>query len=63
MTLCPHPEDPVPTFNWIFENQSIESGILTQTSRYKRPVSNLLADEKGPQQVDPDSCLVIHLDL
>ena len=55
------PDDPVPTFNLVFENQPIESGILTQQSRYKRAESKLLADEKGPQQGDPGSCLVIHL--
>ena len=43
------PEDPVPTSIWIFENQPITSGILTQPSRNKRAESNLLADEKDPQ--------------
>ena len=33
ITVCPHPEDPVPTSNWILENQPIEPGILTQQSR------------------------------
>ena len=33
----------------LIENQPIASKILTQTSRYKRAESNLLADEKGPQ--------------
>ena len=28
MTVCPHPEVHVPTFNWVFENQPIASGIL-----------------------------------
>ena len=51
----------MPTFNCIFENQLIASGILTQLCRYKRAESNLLSDEKGPQQGDPGSCLVIHL--
>ena len=54
----PH-EDPVPTFNWVFENQPIASKILTQPSRYKRAESKLLSDEKGLQQGDPGSCLVI----
>ena len=58
--VCPLSKDPVPTFNWVFENQPKASGILTQPSRYKRAESNLLADEKGPQQGDPGSCLVIH---
>ena len=45
------------TFALAFENQSIASGILTQPSRYKRAESNLLSDEKGPQQGDPSSWL------
>ena len=49
----------MPTFNWVFENQQMTSGILTQPSRYKRAESNLLADEKGLQQKDPGSCLAI----
>ena len=40
MTVCPHPKDLVPTLNWVFENQPIVSGILTENS--------LLADEKVP---------------
>ena len=60
MSVFPIPEDPVPTFNLFLENQLIASGILTQPSRYKRAKSNLLADEKGPEQRDPGSCLVIH---
>ena len=50
--------DPMPTFNL---NQPKTSGKLTQLSRYKRAESNLLADEKGPRQGDPGSCLVILL--
>ncbi len=46
----------MPTFNGVFENQRIASGMLTQPCRYKRAESNFPADEK-----DPDSCLVIHL--
>ena len=42
----------MPTFNRVFENQPIPSGILTQPSRYKRAENKLLADEKGPQQGD-----------
>ena len=61
ITVCPLFEDLVLTFNWVFENQQIASGILTQPSRYKRAECNLLVDGKGPQQVDPGSCLVIHL--
>ena len=53
----------MPTFNGVFGNQPIASGILTQSNRYKRAESNLLADEKGLQQGDPGSCLVIHLYL
>ena len=36
MNVRPHPEDPVPTLHWVYENQPIESGILIQLSRYKR---------------------------
>ena len=39
--LCLIPDDPAPAFNWVFENQLIASGILTQPSRYNR-------DGKGP---------------
>ena len=59
ITVCPILKDPVPT--WVFENQPIESGIITQLSRYNRAETNLLADEKGPQQGDPGSCLFINL--
>ena len=55
-------KDPIPTFNLVFENQPIAWGILTQPSRYKKSRKHLLADEKGPQQRDPGSCLVIYLD-
>ena len=30
ITVCPLPEDLVPTFSWDFENQPIVSGILTK---------------------------------
>ena len=30
------PEDPVPTLNWVFENQSIVSRILTQPKAEKK---------------------------
>ena len=43
----------IPTYNWVFENQQIASGMLTQLSCYKRVENNLLADEKSPQQGDP----------
>ena len=43
----------MPTFKWVFENQPIASGILTQPRRYKRAESNLLEDKKGPQQGEP----------
>ena len=56
-----HPEDHVPTFNWVFENQPIASGKLTQPSRYKKAEINLQADEKGPQQGDPGSFWIIYL--
>ena len=38
----------VPTFIWVFKNQPIVTGVLTQPSRCKRAENNLLADEKGP---------------
>ena len=43
----------MPTFNWVFEYQPIESEILTQPSVYKRAENNLLADEK----LEPGSSL------
>ena len=48
MIVSSEPEEPVPTFNWGFENQPIAAGITTQPSCYKRAECNLLADEKGP---------------
>ena len=54
ITVCPLPQDPMPTLNWVFENQPIASGKLTQPSRYKRVESNLLADKKGP----PDTSII-----
>ena len=51
------------TFNWVFENQPIASGILTLPSRYKRAKSNLLAGKNGPHQGIPGSFLDIHLYL
>ena len=50
----------VKTFNWVFLNLRITSEILTLPRSYTRAESNLLADEKGPQQKDPGSFLVIH---
>ena len=41
----------MPTFNRVFENQPRASRILRQPRRLKRAESNLLADEKGPQQL------------
>ena len=55
--------DPVPTSNWVFENQPIAGEILTQSSRNKRAESNLLADEKGPQHWIQVIVWVIHLFL
>ena len=46
ITVCPHYMDPVLTFNWDFEYQSIASEILTKESRYNRAESNLLVDKK-----------------
>ena len=48
----------MPTFNWIFENQRIASGISTQPSRFKRAENTVLADKKSHQQR-----YVIHLYL
>ena len=53
----------MPNFNWVLENQPIASVILTQPSRHKRVESNLLADEKGLQQGNPDSCLLIYTSI
>ena len=50
ISACLHPKDPVSTFNWVFENQPIGSGISRQQCHYKRAESNLQADEKDPQQ-------------
>ena len=47
--------DPVPTLNWVFENESKVSEILTQPGSRK----NLLVDVKGPQQGYSGSYLVI----
>ena len=55
--------EPVLTFNWVRENQPIETGIFTQPSGYKRVDRNLVADERGPLQEYPGSCLVIDLYL
>ena len=53
----------MPTFNWIFENQPIDSGILAQPLRYKSEESNLQADKKrSPMQWgNSGSCVVKHL--
>ena len=53
----------VPAFNWVFAYQSITSKMLTQSSRYKRAESSLLADEKDPQQWVLVVVWVIHLYL
>ena len=42
--------DPVPSFNWVFEYESIATEMLIQPSRYKRAENNLQADEIGPLQ-------------
>ena len=44
----------MPNFIWVFKNQP---------SRYKRAESNIQADEEGPQQGDPGSCLVVVIPL
>ena len=61
LNVFPLTEDPVPSFNWVFEKLPIALGIVTQPSRYKRAESNLLTDYKGLQHGDSGSCLVIHL--
>ena len=38
----------MPTFDLVFEYKPIALELLTQTRRYIRAESNLLADEKGP---------------
>ena len=52
----------VPTSNWLFICISANSiVIITLTSRYKRVESNLVADEKGPQDRGQVVVWVIHL--
>ena len=51
----------MPTFDCVYENQPIAFRILTQPSGYNRAESNLLADEKGSQQGDPCSYVVVWL--
>ena len=60
---CSRGRDIVSTFNYVFEYQPIASEILTQPSRYKRAESNLLADEKGPQDRGQVAAFVKHLYL
>ena len=57
MTVRPHSKEPVPTFNWVVENQPIAHSQVAKKSRKQ------FADEKGPQQGDPGSCLVMRLYL
>ena len=56
--FCPHPVDPVPTFN-----QPIASGISTQPSGYKRAERNLQVYLKGPQHGIQVVDWVIHLHI
>ena len=35
------------TFNWVFKNQTLALGTLTQPSRCNKAESNLLAEEIG----------------
>ena len=49
-----------PNLYWVFKNQQIVSGILTQQNRFIRAESNMLSDEKDTQHGDPGSCLVIN---
>ena len=48
ITVSPHPEERVPTFNWVFENQPIPSGKLHNLVATKGAESKLLTDEKVP---------------
>ena len=38
------PDDPVPTFNWVFKNQPMAQILLTQPSRYKKKSRKQIAD-------------------
>ena len=57
IVVSPHLNDLVSTLNWVFENQPMVSGILTQSSSR----NNLLADEKGHWKRWGGSYLYIHL--
>ena len=47
----------MPTFNWVFENQPIALGILTQLSRYKKRRKQLASRRKRSTTLDPGSFL------
>ena len=47
--------------NQAIDYQPTASGILTQSSRYKRAENNLLVDEKGPQYFIQIVVWVMHL--
>ncbi len=63
ITVCPRDKDPEPTFNWVFDYKPISPYLFTKPSCYKRTYSNLLADEKGPNQWNQLVVWVIHLYL
>ena len=49
------PRGPLPTFNWVFEYQSIASEILTQPSRYRKQFASR---RKMSLSLEPGTCLV-----
>ena len=51
--MCPHPVNPVPTVNWVFEYQPLA----------KKAESILPVDEKGPQDRGRLIVCVIHIFL
>ena len=54
----------MPTFNWVFENQTIALEILTQPVCYKRTESYLVTDEKDPNRgIQVVVCTSIFTDL
>ena len=57
VTVFPHPKDLVRTLNWVFENQQIVSGILTQPISRKQ----YAIKRKGSLKKGSGSYLYIHL--
>ena len=36
-TVCPHPDDPVPTFNWVFENSICNINTAKSLQKGRKP--------------------------